>query len=63
MDSDFATQALDMIFENKTIKNKVRPIIFGGVAFNFLIFLILLFLVFRVHILTGILRDAKFATV
>jgi hypothetical protein len=63
MDSDFATQALDMILENKTINRKVRPIIYGGVAFNVLLLLILIFVLFRLHVLTGLIRDAKFATV
>ena len=63
MDSDFANQALNMIFENKTIKKKVRPILFGGVAFNILLLLLVLFLIFRVHVLTGVLREAKLATV
>jgi hypothetical protein len=63
MDSDFANQALDMILENKTIKNKVRPILFGGVAFNALLLILVIFILFRLHVLTGILRDAKLATV
>ena len=63
MDSDFANQALDMIFENKTIKKKVRPILFGGVAFNLLLLILILFILFRLHVLTGILRDTKLATV
>lgn len=63
MDSDFANQALDMIFENKTIKKKVRPILFGGVAFNLLLLVLVIFILFRLHVLTGILRDTKLTTV
>ena len=63
MDDDFANQALDMIFENKTIKRKVRPILFGSVAFNLIVLLLLIFLLFKVHILTGILRETKLTTV
>ena len=63
MDDDFTNQAIDMIFDNKTIKRKVRPILFGGVAFNLLILFLLVFLLFRVHVLTGAIRNAQLAAV
>ena len=63
MDDDFTNQAIDMIFENKTINRKVKPIIFGSVAFNLVILFLLLFIIFKIHVLTGVFRESQFATV
>ena len=63
MDGDFANQALDMIFDNKSLKRKVRPVLFGSLAFNVLIIALLVLLVFKIHILTGVLRETKLTAI
>jgi hypothetical protein len=50
---DFATQAMDMIFQNDAVKAKLKqktyPYILTGVAFNLLLLVLLCFLVFSVY--------------
>jgi hypothetical protein len=45
---DITDQFADLIFNNKSVKKKVRPIILGGAAFNFILVGILIFIMFRV---------------
>ena len=62
-DTDFATQAMDMIFQNDAVKAKLKqktyPYILTGVAFNLLLLVLLCFLVFSVYNLKLSLVDIR----
>lgn len=60
---DFATQAMDMIFQNDAVKAKLKqktyPYILTGVAFNLLLLLLVCFLVFSMYNLKSSLVDIR----
>ena len=53
LDDDLTNQALELLFENKTMKKKVTPVLFGGLCFNFILLILLIFIAFRI---TGVSR-------
>jgi hypothetical protein len=58
---DITQQALDMVFNNDTLKSKVRrqatPYVAGVAAFNIIILIGIVFLIFQVASLNQKLRD------
>ena len=47
----FTTQALDMIFENDTLKQKMKqkvgPYVLGGLTFNLILLALLVYIIFK----------------
>jgi hypothetical protein len=54
------TQALDMIFENDTLKDKMRqkvgPYVLGGVIFNLILLALLVFILVKLSYIQGAIQ-------
>ena len=48
-EDEFTNQALELILQNTTLRRKVQPILLGGVVFNFIILVLLLFIIWRLR--------------
>jgi len=54
MIDEFTEQAIDILFSNKKIKDKVYPIVYCYIAFNVSIFLLLLYIALKLYSVTVI---------
>jgi len=55
------TQAIDMIFENDALKDKIKqkayPYVLGGVTFNLILLVLLLYIIFKLRHVSKVLGD------
>ena len=57
------TQALDMIFENDTLKNRVKqkvaPYVIGGLLFNVILLSLIVYMLIKLNNIQGVLASSS----